>query len=68
MKSLHKRRDNMDNDVGRRRGRHLQETKKLQIHQMKRSGCKNKEVVAALKVSIRTIQRAKVPPSLETAV
>ena len=31
MKSLHKRWDNMDNDVGRRPGRHLQETKKLQI-------------------------------------
>ena len=68
MKSLHKRWDNMDNDVGRRPGRHLQETKKLQIHQMKRSGCKNKEIAAALKVSIRTIQRVKVPPSLETAV
>ena len=58
----------MEDDVGRRRGRHLQETKKLQIHQINRSGCKTKEITAALKVSIRAIQRVKVPPSVKTAV
>ena len=35
---------------------------------MKRSGCKNKEIAAALKDSIRTIERVKVPPSVETTV
>ena len=59
---------NLENDVGRRRGRHLQETEKLQIHQMKRSGCKNKEIATVLEVSIRTIQRVKVPPSVKTTV
>ena len=58
----------LENDVGRRRGRHLQETEKLQIHQMKRSGCKNKEIAAALEVSMRNIQRVKIPPSVETTV
>ena len=57
----------MENDVKRRRGRYLRETKKLQIHQMKRSGSKNKEIAAALKVSRRTIQRVEVLPSEETA-
>ena len=57
----------MKNDVGRRRGRQLQDTEKLQIHQTKCSGCQNKEIGAPLKV-IRTIQRVKVPPSVDTAV
>ena len=55
----------MENDVGNRRTRHLQAAEKEKIRQIKRSGCKNKEIAAALKVSVRTIQRIKVPPSVE---
>ena len=58
--------DNMENDVAGRRRRHLQEAEKEQINQMKRSGYKNKEIAAALKVSVRTIQCVKVLPLLKT--
>ena len=56
----------MENDVAGRRRRHLQEAAKEQINQMKRSGYKNKEIAAALKVSVRTIQRVKVLPLVKT--
>ena len=54
--------ENMNNDVKHRRGRHLQEEEKEQIYKMKLSGYKNKEIAAASQVSIRSIQRVKVPP------
>lgn len=53
--------DNIRKDVAGRHRRHLQEAEKEQIIQMKSSGYKNKDIAAALNVSVRTIQRVKIP-------